>query len=79
LTKTIYIVVAPSGYWEHVCSSEQSAKEICWAEFESRGCKGYTVEKWNATKDDQDMIKQAAAAGIPVHIVNTSKENSDDH
>jgi hypothetical protein len=53
LTKTIYIVVAPSGYWEHVCSNEQSAKETCWAEFESHGCKGYTVEKWNATKEDQ--------------------------
>jgi hypothetical protein len=75
LTKTIYIVVAPSGYWEHVCSNEQSAKETCWAEFESHGCKGYTVEKWNATKEDLYLFR----AGIPVHIVNTSKENSDDH
>ena len=60
MSKTIYVVTAPSGYWEYVCHAQVTAKNICWNEYGKHGVKGYTVEEWTAQKKTSDGSLQMA-------------------
>ena len=53
--KTLYVVTAPSGYWEHVSSYRDGAQSYMDRHFPPNWKHGYTIKVWEAfAVDDQE-------------------------
>ena len=51
MTKDIYVIVAPSGYWEDFFWTKEAADRTLQVDFDRKGMRGYSVEKWTAQKE----------------------------
>lgn len=50
--KTLFVLAAPSGYWEQVFSRQEQAEEWMEINFPPNWNHGYTIQEWVAEKVD---------------------------